>query len=43
VLAPQSFGIDAMLFDPDGKYAALAWPAIAHSYDELRERTDWDT
>ena len=43
VLAPQSFGIDAILFDPAGKYPSLAWPAIARSYGELRERTDWDT
>ena len=44
VLAPQSFGIDAILFDPAGKYPSLTWSAMAHSYGgELRERTDWDT
>jgi len=37
VLAPQSFGIHAMLFDPDRKYTTLAWPAIVHSYAEMRE------
>jgi FMN phosphatase YigB (HAD superfamily) len=36
VLAPQSFGIDAILFDPDSKYAALTWPAIVRSYAEMQ-------
>lgn len=37
VLAPQCFGIDAVLFDPHDKYATLTWPAIVRSYAELRE------
>lgn len=37
VLAPQSFGIDAILFDPAQKYTTLTWPKIAHSYAEVQK------
>jgi putative hydrolase of the HAD superfamily len=38
VLAPRGAGIEAVLFDPHDKYAALAWPARVRSYEEL---TPW--
>jgi FMN phosphatase YigB (HAD superfamily) len=37
VLAPQSFSIDALLFDPAGRYGSLTWPAIARSYAEVQQ------
>lgn len=36
VLAPQCYGIDAILFDPHGKYVTLTWPDVVRSHAELR-------